>query len=558
MTDSVVRERALVTLVTALGVLGAAVLVWGVWQTATSPTSLGRWFVLVVTLTLLTDITAIDLRVGRHGESHTWSELIVVLGLALLDPHHLVLTTVALGVAYLVTGQALVKWVLNVGSYAVGLALAALACTTVQDPTWQEPQRSGAALLLGAAVWAVWNKLTTDTAISLAQERPLRTVLRSELRSTVFVFLCNVGLAFGCLGLARGHTDLLWVAPVCILLAATLNRCYLQLAQDREAWRALETASRDLNALDEQVLAEVALTRATALMQADGAELRLATSPQEVVHRLPGPPVLPVTPPGEPTVTVARAQGRAGLPLEGTEACVPLAAAGEHLGSLVVTYAGAVRLSRRERSQLTAYAGALSVALCNARLHAQVRGQAERNAHAALHDALTGLPNRSLLRSHHDVARGERSDFAVLLLDLDLFKPVNDTHGHEAGDEVLRVTAARLRGAVRPVDVVARLGGDEFAVLVHDPADLRALALRLEAVVSAPILLGAVTVTVGVSIGQAVHPADGASFEDLLRVADADMYRVKHARAVRSRTGTAVDLDRAAGPLRLVAQGQRS
>jgi hypothetical protein len=84
VTDSVVRERALVTLVTALGVLGAAVLVWGVWQTAASPTSLGRWFVLVVTLTLLTDITAIDLRVGRHGESHTWSELIVVLGLALL------------------------------------------------------------------------------------------------------------------------------------------------------------------------------------------------------------------------------------------------------------------------------------------------------------------------------------------------------------------------------------------------------------------------------------------------------------------------------------------
>ena len=558
MTDSAAQERALIALVSALGVLGAAVLVWSVWETATSPTSLGRWFVLVITLTLLTDITAIDLRVGRHTESHTWSELIVVLGLALLDAHHLVLTTVALAVAYLVTGQAVVKWVLNVGSYAVGLALAALACNAVQDPDWHEPQRSAAALLVGAAVWAVWNKLTTDTAICLAQERPLPTVLRSELRSTVFVFLCNVGLAFGCLGLARGHTDLLWVAPVCILLAATLNRCYLQLAQDREAWRALETASRDLNALDEQVLVEVALTRATALMQADGAELRLATSASAVVHRLPGPPLLPATPPGAPTVTVARAQGRAGLPLEATEACVPLAAAGEQLGSLVVTYSGAVRLSRRERSQLTAYAGALSVALCNARLHAQVRGQAERSAHAALHDALTGLPNRSLLRSHLDVARSERPEFAVLLLDLDLFKPVNDTHGHEAGDEVLRVTAARLRGAVRPVDVVARLGGDEFAILVHDPAGLHGLAQRLEAVVSAPVAIGAVTVSVGASIGQAVHPTGGGSFEELLRAADADMYRVKRSRTVRARADAAVDLDRASGALRLVAQGQRS
>jgi diguanylate cyclase (GGDEF)-like protein len=424
-------------------------------------------------------------------------------------------------------------------------------------PSWEDPQRSGAALLAGAAVWAVWNKLTTDTAIALAQDRPLPTVLRSALPSTSFVFLCNVGLAFGCLGLAKGHTDLLWVAPVCIVLAATLNRCYLQLAQDREAWRALETASRDLNALDEEVLVDVALTRVTALMQADGAELRLASSVQEVVHRASGRAMGPISPPGTPTVTVAHGQGRAGLPVQVTEACVPLAAAGEQLGSLVVTYTGAVRLSRRERSQLTAYASALAVALCNARLHAQVRSQAERSAHAALHDPLTGLPNRSLLRSHLDVGRGERPDFAVLLLDLDLFKPVNDTYGHEAGDEVLRVTAARLRGAVRPADVVARLGGDEFAVLVHDTSDVQGLAQRLEAVVSAPIALGSVTVAVGVSIGQAVHPVDGASFEGLLRVADADMYRVKHLRAGRALGDSELDLDRP-GALRLVAQGGRS
>jgi diguanylate cyclase (GGDEF)-like protein len=145
----------------------------------------------------------------------------------------------------------------------------------------------------------------------------------------------------------------------------------------------------------------------------------------------------------------------------------------------------------------------------------------------------------------------------VLLLDLDLFKPVNDTYGHEAGDEVLRVTAARLRGAVRPADVVARLGGDEFAVLVHDTSDVQGLAQRLEAVVSAPIALGSVTVAVGVSIGQAVHPVDGASFEGLLRVADADMYRVKHLRAGRALGDSELDLDRP-GALRLVAQGGRS
>ena len=559
VADVLPRARELVALVTTMGVLGAGVLAWSVWETVTEPPSLGRWFLLVVTLTLLTDVTAIDLRVGRHAESHTWSELTVVLGLALLDVHHLVLTSVAVAVAYLVTGQPLVKWVFNVGSYAVGVALAATACQAVGTPHWDEPGRSAVALLVGATVWAVWNKVTTDTAISFAQVRPLRSVLGSELRSTVFVSLCNVGLAFGCLGLAKGgNTDLLWVAPVCVVLAATLNRGFLQLAQDREAWRALESASRELNALDEQVLVEVALRRVTALMQADGAELRLSSSAQEVVHRLPGRPVVSVRAPGTPTVTVARAQGRAGLPLEATEACVPLAAAGEDLGALVVTYAGDVRLNRRERSQLTAYAGALAVALCNARLHEQVRGQAERSAHAALHDALTGLPNRSLLRSHLDVARGERPEFAVLLLDLDLFKPVNDTHGHEAGDEVLRVTAARLRAAVRPVDVVARLGGDEFAVLVHDPSDVRGLAARLEAVVSAPIALGQATVTVGASIGHAVHAVDGSTFEELLRAADADMYRVKRLRPGRTRGDVRLELDRTPEPLRLITPAQRA
>ena len=533
------RARALVALVSTMGLLGAAVVVAGLWASAASPQAVGPYLVLVVTMTLLTDVTAIDLRIGRHNESFTWAELSVVLGLALLPVEHLVLTTLAVAVAYLLTGQPVVKWIHNVGSYAVGMALAAGFCRVVTTPSWDRPLLSALALLSGTAAWAVWNKLTTDTAIALASDRPLSSVLTSQLRSTVFVFLCNVGLAFGCLGLARVHPDLIWAAPVCIVLAAVLNRCYLELNQDRAAWRALENASRELTALDEQVLVGVALTRVTALMQADGAELRLSTAAREIVHRLGGTDDDEAHAPSRqadpPTVTVARALGRAGLPVERTEASVPLDGDEERLGSLVVTYDGAVRLTSRERSQLTAYAGSLAVALCNARLHAQVREQAERSAHAALHDPLTGLPNRTLLRSHVEVARGDREAFAVLLLDLDQFKPVNDEHGHEAGDEVLRVTAARLRSAVRPSDVVARLGGDEFAVLLHDTTDVGGLVQRLEAVVAAPIAVGAVTVSVGASIGHALHPVDGTSLESLLRAADADMYRVKRG---RSRRGT--------------------
>ena len=528
---AVVRERALLCLVAAFGVAGLLTVLGAVTSVAVQGELRTASFLLVLLTTLLTDVTAIDLRIGRHAESFTWSELSIVLGLALLPPDQLVLTTVAMGFAYLATGQPLVKWTVNVGSYAVGVALAALLSRQVATPDWDRPVESAAALLVGALFWACWNKITIVTAIALAQGRPLLTVLRSELVSSIVVASCNTGLAFGFLALATGHRAVLWGAPACIALAGVLNRCYLRLVQDRAAWRELEQASLELTALDEQVLVAAALRRVTALMQSDGAELRLAAGDQHLVHRLRDGADLPETEWSSQrisaTVTVARTDGAPWLPVECTEASVPLDSPGGRLGLLVVQYDGAVHLSRRERSQLTAYAGALSVALCNARLHAELRTQAERNAHDARHDPLTGLPNRTHLHARLAEAVAARAAVSVLLLDLDRFKPVNDTHGHEAGDEVLRVVAERLRTAVRPGDLVARLGGDEFAVLVAEGSDCALLAERLRALVASPIPVGDAVVCVGASVGSASSPADGTSPEVLLRSADDAMYRVK-------------------------------
>jgi diguanylate cyclase (GGDEF)-like protein len=543
---AVVRERALLGLVATFGVSGVvavAVALTSVVLDGELPTAS---LLLVLLTALLTDVTAIDLRIGRHAESFTWSELSIVLGLALLPPAQLVLTTLAIGVAYLATGQPLVKWIVNVGSYAVGVTLAAQLSRTVAEPSWQHPGESAAALLLGVVFWACWNKLTIVTAISLAQGRPLLTVLRSGLVSSTVVACCNIGLAFGFLALANGHRAVLWSAPACIVLAGVVNRCYLRFVQDRAAWRELERASRELTALDEEVLVAAALRRVTALMQSDGAELRLAAGDQHLVHRLRDGEQLPSSEWSSQrvsaTVTVARTEGAPGLPVEATEASVPLDSPGGPLGLLVVQYDGAVRISRRERSQLTAYAGALSVALCNARLHAELRAQAERNAHDARHDALTGLPNRTELHARLGEAVASGAQVSVLLLDLDRFKPVNDSHGHEAGDEVLRVVARRLRAAVRPSDLVARLGGDEFAVLVSEGTDGRLLADRLRSVIASPISLGRAVVSVGVSVGHATPPADGTAPEALLRAADEDMYRVKRGVAGRAGERRLVDL----------------
>ncbi len=155
----------------------------------------------------------------------------------------------------------------------------------------------------------------------------------------------------------------------------------------------------------------------------------------------------------------------------------------------------------------------------------------------AHHDPLTGLPNRTLLMDRLKTAlqqterRGSR--LALLFLDLDGFKPINDTHGHAMGDELLRTISERMRGQLRETDTVARIGGDEFVVLlsgVSDPEEVRQLRARLVRAVEAPYSTDEATIRVGVSIGCATYPEDGSEAEALLALADQAMYADKRQR----------------------------
>jgi diguanylate cyclase (GGDEF)-like protein/PAS domain S-box-containing protein len=157
-----------------------------------------------------------------------------------------------------------------------------------------------------------------------------------------------------------------------------------------------------------------------------------------------------------------------------------------------------------------------------------------RIAHMAHHDALTGLPNRIRLRQRMDEAlvRMRRSgrSLAVLCLDLDNFKGVNDTLGHPVGDQLLQHVAGRIRGVLREQDTAARLGGDEFAVIVGDvetPQAVSALAERLIETVSAPYDIHGHQVLTGISIGIAMAPMDGDDADHLLKNADMALYRAK-------------------------------
>jgi len=151
------------------------------------------------------------------------------------------------------------------------------------------------------------------------------------------------------------------------------------------------------------------------------------------------------------------------------------------------------------------------------------------------HDSLSGLPNRLLfgMRLDQELARIKRSDegLAVMFLDLDRFKDVNDTYGHEAGDMLIRIVARRLSNLLRGADTLARFGGDEFAIIqtdVKDPRDAEALARRILDALTMPCEVPGGSVTIGVSIGVALSPRNGTERETLMRLADTALYQAKN------------------------------
>ena len=165
---------------------------------------------------------------------------------------------------------------------------------------------------------------------------------------------------------------------------------------------------------------------------------------------------------------------------------------------------------------------------------AQLKANEENARHSALHDELTALPNRAYFRQRVDRALGALEPaseaLAVLYLDLDGFKLLNDTHGHDAGDAILKITARRMAHAFRTEDVVSRLGGDEFAcLLIGVPTldHLAQMARKLLRAISMPVQWAGLQVSPGVSIGIASYPFGGRTTDTLLKSADSAMYQAK-------------------------------
>ncbi|HVQ62349.1 MAG TPA: EAL domain-containing protein, partial [Burkholderiales bacterium] len=196
-------------------------------------------------------------------------------------------------------------------------------------------------------------------------------------------------------------------------------------------------------------------------------------------------------------------------------------------GVLVLGYQTSPVVTEDDRKQISDFADRVAVAISSAWRDEQLYQQAH-------YDALTGLPNRLLLkdRVNREIARCQRAGggFALLFIDLDHFKNINDTQGHSLGDRVLKETASRIAGCLRASDTVSRLGGDEFVVILSNPQhpkDVRAVGEHIVHKLSEVFQIDDHSCFLSASIGVAFFPQDGDSAETLIRNADTAMYRAK-------------------------------
>ena len=193
----------------------------------------------------------------------------------------------------------------------------------------------------------------------------------------------------------------------------------------------------------------------------------------------------------------------------------------------------------RERKKLEARLADSKDQLADTRAElSDSQAQEQRSRHLSLHDVLTGLPNRSLFsdRLENALALAKRHEWrvAVMFIDLDKFKSINDSRGHAAGDHVLQIVSERLQTSVRGADTVGRRGGDEFLYLmleVKDDADVARAAKKLIDNLAQPCEFNGIDLAVRPSIGIALYPEDGQSAEVLLENADSAMYMAKQSTA---------------------------
>ncbi|MDQ1521364.1 MAG: hypothetical protein QOI55_2437 [Actinomycetota bacterium] len=512
------------------------------------------WFMLALGYAA-SELTVVHIEFRRDAHSVSLNEIPLVLALVFASPGHLLLAHLIGAGAVLVVHrrQAVLKLVFNLSHFALEDCVAMVVFHALLGGGVRLGPSLWIAVVVATVAAATVSVVTVSVIIWVHQNR----VAIDQLGAVAGVAL--VGALFNaCVGLVA--VTILWVdaagAVLLVVIGVILCVAYREYASLRQRHASLELLYQFTQAVrgsgDAELIVTDVLAQTRGMMRAEIAELAILPSgenhgidwlvldgdsatPTRTVEPSLHPSLATLVAGGRPVVgskTVRDPRIRAHLAQRGQRDCIvaPLIADGRVIGILAVANRlGDVSTFEEEDGRLfETIAAHASVTLQNARL-------VDRLRHEALHDNLTGLPNRVFFQQRlaDQLKRRRPTDpqIAVMLIDLDRFKEINDTLGHATGDLLLQEVAGRLRRSVADSVTVARLGGDEFALL--DPVQSGqesavALARALREELRRPFAYQDLELEVSATIGVAVAPGHGRDASTLLRRADVAMYAAKN------------------------------
>ncbi|MDQ1465687.1 MAG: hypothetical protein QOH10_102, partial [Actinomycetota bacterium] len=512
------------------------------------------WVILAVGYAA-SELTVVHIEFRRDAHSVSLNEIPLVLALVFATPGHLLLAHLvgAGAILALHRRQAVLKMVFNLSHFALEDCVAIVVFHSLVGGTVRLGPTLWIAAMAAAVTAATISVVTVSVVIWVHQNR----VNLSQLHAVISVALTGA-LFNACVALVA--VTVLWVdargAVLLVAIGAILCVAYRAYAMLRQRHASLELLYQFTKAVRgsgdaEQIVTDV-LVQARQMVRAEIAELAILPSvdgqgidwlvlhgdsdvPTRTVEPSLHPSLAALVESGRPVVgskTVRDPRVRAHLAQRGQRDCIlaPLLADGQVIGILAVAnrLGDVSTFDKQDGWLFETIAAHTSVTLQNARL-------VDRLRHEALHDSLTGLANRVLFQQRLAdlLARRRPSDpkIAVMLIDLDRFKEINDTLGHSTGDLLLQEVAARLRCSVPDRVTVARLGGDEFALL--DPAQSGiegavAMARNLREELHRPFTYKDLDLEVSATIGVSIAPGHGRDATTLLRRADVAMYAAKN------------------------------
>ncbi|MEN3309926.1 MAG: hypothetical protein V7603_6128 [Micromonosporaceae bacterium] len=529
------------------------------------PASLYQLAVAVGTVAV-SQLAVVRVRVGAARLSLGWGEASLVVLLYLIPAGWVPLAiflgvTVAMIVLQLF-GDRRPIWLMayNATAQTVAGGCAAILAGLIREPYHSAlTTRVTVALIASALLYAA---IAVVLIAAVASERGGTRFTEVAARTFAGKLFMTVGnVTVGLIIVAMLGVGMLWlvVLPPVLWLLHQSYAYRMRVDDERRGWRIFSTATRALNQLDEGAVAEAAVEGVVRLFLADSAEVLVPRSDgtvccyfggrgADVSAALVGPvPRTPADGRSHDGPWVAAAHPDATPLAPGCVAARPLLVGGADVGELRIRFARPIELSNREQMQLSAFGDAVAAALHDAAAHQRLHTMSAQSSLDAMLDPLTGVPNReglltggaaALARLHRD------APVALLVLDINHFKEVNDTLGHTAGDDLVRITATRISGASQEGDLVGRLGGDEFGLLITElsaeeadasdgaagePGLRHALrrARELADLLATPTEVAGLQLAVEASIGVAAAPAAGCDMIELLRRADIAMYQAK-------------------------------